>query len=74
MAIHFHPHTQERMKERGTTENEVKATIEHGEPFPAKFQRTGFRRNFPFDSMWRGRRIIKSNKWKFMQSRKVSIG
>lgn len=55
MAIHFHPHAQERMKERGVSENEVKATIEHGEPFPAKFQRTGFRRNFPFDSMWRGK-------------------
>lgn len=40
------------MKERGVTENEVKATIEHGEQFPAKFKRTGFRRNFPFDSKW----------------------
>lgn len=49
------PHAQERMKERGVTENEVKATIEHGESFPAKFQRTGFRRNFPFDSIWRGK-------------------
>ena len=53
MTIHFHPHAQDRMKERGATENEVKSTIEHGEQFPAKFQRTGFRRNFPFDSKWR---------------------
>ena len=47
MTIRFHPHAQMRMKERGTTESEVKATIEHGEQFPAKFNRIGFRRNFP---------------------------
>ena len=29
------------------------AAIEHGESFPARFGRTGFRRNFPFDSVWR---------------------
>jgi len=55
MKIHFHPHAQNRMNERGATENEVRYTIEHGEQFPAKFQRTGFRRNFPFDSTWRGK-------------------
>ena len=27
-----------------------------GERFPAKFGRTGFRRNFPFAGLWRGRR------------------
>jgi hypothetical protein len=27
-----------------------------GERFPAKFERTGFRRNFAFDGEWRGRR------------------
>lgn len=43
------------MAERGATENEVKATVEHGEKFSAKFGRTGFRRNFPFESEWRGR-------------------
>jgi len=55
MAIHFHPHAQDRIKERGASENEVKSTIEHGEQFPAKFQRTGFRRNFPFDKNWHGK-------------------
>jgi hypothetical protein len=55
MAIRFHPHAQERMAERGTIEEEVKATIEHGEEFPAKFGRTGFRRNFSFENLWRGR-------------------
>lgn len=55
MAIRFHPHAQERMAERGTTEDEVRAAIEHGEQFPAKYGRTGFRRNFPFDHQWRGK-------------------
>jgi len=40
------------MKERNTTEDEVKATVEKGEQFPVKFGRTGFRRNFSFDAEW----------------------
>ena len=56
MAIRFHPHARERMEERGATEEEVEATVEQGEPFPAKFGRTGFRRNFAFDGQWRGKR------------------
>lgn len=55
MAVHFHPHAQERMRERGATEDEVKSTVEHGEQFPAKFGRTGFRHNFPFDNKWQGK-------------------
>ena len=55
MEIRFHPHARERMEERGTTEEEVKATVEQGEQFPAKFNRTGFRRNFSFDNKWRGK-------------------
>jgi hypothetical protein len=43
------------MAERGATEEEVEATVEQGEQFPARFGRTGFRRNFPFDGEWRGR-------------------
>ena len=43
------------MTERGATEAEVVATVEEGEQFPAKFGRTGFRRNFPFGGTWRGR-------------------
>lgn len=53
MAVRFHPHARERMGERGVTEHEVRATIEAGEQFPAKFGRTGFRRNFPFHGEWR---------------------
>jgi hypothetical protein len=53
--VRLHPHAQERMQERGATEEEIRAAIEHGEQFPAKFGRTGFRRNFHFDQEWRGR-------------------
>jgi hypothetical protein len=43
------------MAERGATEEEVRATVEQGESFPAKFGRTGFRRNFQFDQHWHRR-------------------
>ena len=44
------------MAERAAAENEVIATVEQGERFPARFGRAGFRRNFSFDGEWRGRR------------------
>jgi hypothetical protein len=53
--IRFHPHALARLSERGATEQEVRATVLGGEPFPAKFRRMGFRRNFRFDSVWRDR-------------------
>ena len=46
MNIKFHPHSIERLLERGATEEEVRVTIEKGEKFAAKFGRVGFRRNF----------------------------
>ncbi|MGA1871437.1 MAG: hypothetical protein ACMUJM_23150 [bacterium] len=49
MEIRFHPHLEERMRERGATEDEVKATIIQGEQFPAKFNRAGFRSNFSYN-------------------------
>ena len=55
MQIRFHPHAQERMKERGATEEEIKATIDKGERYPAKFGRMGFRRNFAFSQERRGK-------------------
>lgn len=55
MNIRFHPHAIERLEERGAKQEEVRASVELGEKFPAKFGRVGFRRNFPFDSQWRGR-------------------
>jgi Domain of unknown function (DUF4258) len=54
MEVRLHPHALERLQERGATEEEVRATVEQGEQFPGKFGRTGFRRNFRFDSAWRG--------------------
>lgn len=56
MAIKIHPHAKERMQERGTTEEEITKTVEEGEQFPAKFNRTGFRRNFTFEDIWRGKK------------------
>ena len=35
--------------------DEVVATVLHGERIPAKHGRTGFRRNFAFGRVWRGR-------------------
>jgi hypothetical protein len=51
--VRFHLHAQERLIERGATEEEVIAAILDGERFPAKYGRTGFRRNFPFNGVWR---------------------
>ncbi len=55
MMIRFHPHALGRLSERGATEAEVRAAVLEGEMFPAKFGRTGFRRNFRFDAVWRDR-------------------
>lgn len=51
----IHSHAIARMRERGASEDEIMATITAGERFQAKFGRTGFRRNFAFDGLWRGR-------------------
>jgi hypothetical protein len=40
----------------GATESEVVATVRAGESFPAKFGRTGFRRNFAFGGEWLGQK------------------
>ena len=58
MNVRLHPHARERMAERGATEAEVVDAVLDGEQFPAKFGRTGFRRNFAFDGEWQGRRYI----------------
>ena len=55
MSVRLHPHARARLEERGATEEEVIVTIETGESFPAKFGRTGFRRNFAFGQLWKGR-------------------
>lgn len=55
MKVLIHPHANERIEERGANIEEVIATVEYGESFPAKHGRTGFRRNFPFNSERLGR-------------------
>ena len=55
MSVRLHPHARERLDERGATEAEVIVTVETGEAFPAKFGRTGFRRNFAFGQTWKGK-------------------
>jgi hypothetical protein len=44
--VRLHPHARDRALLRGATEEEVIETVRTGESFPAKFGRTGFRRNF----------------------------
>lgn len=58
MAIRLHPHAKARAIERGVTEAEVISTVEGGEPFPAKYERAGFRRNFPFNGVWSGKHYL----------------
>jgi hypothetical protein len=53
--VKLHPHAKERLSERGASEAELVATVEEGESFPVKYGRAGFRRNFPFNTVWRGR-------------------
>ena len=68
--------------ERGATEAEVVASIEAGERFPARFGRTGFRRNFAFGAFWRRRRYstkqieafaVQEN-WEWLCPRQVFLG
>ena len=51
--IRLHEHAKARLQERGAKEEEVIATVEGGELFPAKFGRVGFRRNFSFEKSWK---------------------
>ena len=55
MTVRFHAHALARMEERGAAPEEVRATVENGERFTAKFGRTGFRRNFPFHGEFLGK-------------------
>ena len=53
--IIFSPHALDQLKDRGTTEEEVKRAIQEGERAPAKEKRIAFRKNFLFDSKWKGK-------------------
>jgi hypothetical protein len=56
--IEIHPHALERATERGATEEEIRSAVQDGDRFPAKFGRVGFRRNFQFNGIWRGKRYV----------------
>ncbi len=57
MKIELHPHAVERAKERGATEDEIKDAVLHGEEFPVKHNRTGFRRTTIFNEEWQGKKF-----------------
>src|SRR5436190_12002410 len=54
-TVQLHPHARDRAVERGAGESEIIATVEGGESFPAKFGPVGFRRNFTYNGVWRGK-------------------
>lgn len=49
----FSHHALEQLNDRGTTQEEVKITIQNGEQVPAKKGRIAFRKNFTFNSIWK---------------------
>ena len=53
--IFFSDHALEQMPDRGVTREEVEETIRTGVAAPAKRSRLAFRKNFPFQSEWKGR-------------------
>lgn len=55
MQVVLHPHAAARLVERGVSQEEVSATVLGGERVPAKFGRVGFRRHFPYGTLWRGK-------------------
>lgn len=44
-----------QMADRGANEAEVERAVREGEEIPAKQGRRAFRKNFPFNSEWKGR-------------------
>ena len=53
--IEFSQHALDQLVDRGTNRKEVEEAICRGESIPAKKGRLGFRKNFPYSAMWRGR-------------------
>lgn len=56
MKLIFHQHSILRMKERGVSLKEVEGAIATGEKFMAKFERTGYRKNFVINGIWKDKR------------------
>lgn len=53
--IVFSAHALDQMVDRGASKAEVEAAVRQGEEIPAKKGRRAFRKNFPFNSQWKGR-------------------
>ena len=54
-TIVFSRHALDQMLKRGVTKTEVVTAIREGEMAPAKEGRLAFRKNFPFESDWKGK-------------------
>jgi hypothetical protein len=55
-SILFSQHALEQMPDRGATREEVESAIRTGDFAPAKSNRLSFRKNFPFNEDWKGRK------------------
>ncbi|MBI4054715.1 MAG: DUF4258 domain-containing protein [Elusimicrobia bacterium] len=53
--IEFSRHAADQMTDRGTTTAEVEETMRNGERILAKKGRLAFRKNFPYNSLWKGK-------------------
>jgi hypothetical protein len=53
--IEFSQHALDQMSDRGVTRLEVETAIREGERSPAKIGRFAFRKNFNFQSKWKGK-------------------
>jgi hypothetical protein len=53
--IELSDHALDRLRNRGGTLPEVELTIRAGEPVPARQGRLGYRKNFVFENVWKGR-------------------
>ncbi len=53
--IIFSAHAMDQMADRGSNKSEVETATHEGEEVPAKRGRRTFRKNFPFNSLWKGR-------------------
>jgi len=56
VKIEISNHARIQMVERGASESEVITAVQQGQSEPARSNRTMYRKNFPFNSEWRGRR------------------
>jgi hypothetical protein len=55
MIIRIEPHTKQRAKERGVSEEEIRDTLDNGMPVFAKPNRLCKSKVFPFMSEWNGK-------------------